>query len=262
VTISTGTPIPAGHPTTAAPSHQPATGPADRSDPPVPRPADGPESESRPGPSDGKPADEKPADEKPAEAEAAGSPGAAAADAGPSAGSAAAEGTSPAADPAPDSDSDSDSDPDPDGDPDAVDTGPVPRLERLREALPTLPGPGLTVAGGTLLGAGLVGLGAALDIALGHGLGLGFKVTFVVTCVVIAFAVRIRALGAAVVLPPLLYAAASVLQTVSSGQITGRRAAALDVATTLALTAPLLFLGTAVAAAIALSRGLAHLVRR
>jgi uncharacterized protein DUF6542 len=146
--------------------------------------------------------------------------------------------------------------------PDLVDTGPVPRLERLREALPGLPGPGLTVAGGTVLGAALVGFGAGLDLALGEGLGLGFRVTFVVTCVVVAFALRVTALPAAVVLPPLLYAGAAVLQTLTAGQTTGRRAAALDVATTLALSAPPLFLGTILAAAIAVSRGLAHLVRR
>ena len=148
------------------------------------------------------------------------------------------------------------------GSPDLVDTGPVPRLERLREALPALPGPGLTVAGGAVLGAAMVGFGAVLDIALGEGLGLGFRVTFVVTCVVVAFALRVRALAAAVVLPPLLYAGAAVLQTVTAGQTTGRRAAALDVATTLALSAPPLFLGTILAAAIVVARGLAHLIRR
>jgi len=242
--ISTGTPIPAGLPTTAAP-RPPST---DGADPPptpvvaardrggavaVAAPAEAPAAatpEEAPAPA---PPDEAPTAATPEEAVAA-DPGVAPTATGSEA----------------------------DGDPDSVDTGPVPRLERLRDALPSLPGPGLTVAGGTVLGAGLVGLGAALDIALGDGLGLGFRVTFVVTCVVIAFAVRVRALGAAVVLPPLLYAAAATLQTVTAGQTTGRRAAALDVATTLALTAPLLFLGTAVAAAIALSRGLAHLVRR
>ncbi|MDQ1626520.1 MAG: hypothetical protein QOI54_264 [Actinomycetota bacterium] len=145
------------------------------------------------------------------------------------------------------------------GDLSSADTGPL--SLRLRAALPSAR-PGLTAPGGALLGVLVLGAAAALDLALGDTLGLGFRVTFILCCVLLAGALRVRSLLAAVVLPPLLYAGAAAVQTWSGGQAAGRREMALDVATTLALSAPTLFVGTALAAAVALTRVVVHLVRR
>jgi uncharacterized protein DUF6542 len=132
---------------------------------------------------------------------------------------------------------------------------------RLRAALPVT-GPGLTGPGGVILGGTMVGLGALVDVALGNSLGLGFTATFLLGCVLVAVAVRTRALATAVVLPPLLFAAAALLETTHAGVTTGSRQTALDVATTLALSAPLLFLGTALTLVVVLARLVVHAVRR
>lgn len=137
----------------------------------------------------------------------------------------------------------------------------VPLTERLRAALP-FAGPGLTGPGGVILGCLIVSLGVAGDLALGHGLGVGFAATFLLGCALVAAALRTRALAVAVVLPPLLFAAGYAVETKSSGQTAGRREMALDVATSLALHAPLLFIGTALAVALVLGRVLVHLIRR
>ncbi|MGZ4589673.1 MAG: DUF6542 domain-containing protein [Actinomycetes bacterium] len=137
----------------------------------------------------------------------------------------------------------------------------APLSARLRAALPVT-GPGLTGLGGVLLGTLVVGLGALLDAALGGSLGLGFRVTFVLGCVLVAMAVRIRALATAAVLPPLLFAGSAYFETRRAGLTHGYREAALDAATTLALSAPVLYLGTAVALAIVLVRLVVHAVRR
>jgi hypothetical protein len=137
----------------------------------------------------------------------------------------------------------------------------VPVGDRLRAALP-FTGPGLTGLGGVVLGCLVVGLGTAGDLALGGGLGAGFAVTFVLACVLVAGALRTRALAIAIVLPPLLFAGGYALETKSSGKTTGRREMALDVATSLALHAPLLFIGTALAVALVLIRLVVHLIRR
>jgi hypothetical protein len=137
----------------------------------------------------------------------------------------------------------------------------VPLATRLRAALPVT-GPGLTGLGGVILGCLAVGLGATADLALGHGLGVGFTASFLFGCVLVASALRTRALAVAIVLPPLLFAGGYTLETKTSGQTAGRREMALDVATSLALHAPALFIGTALAIAIALVRIVVHLVRR
>jgi hypothetical protein len=132
---------------------------------------------------------------------------------------------------------------------------------RLRAAL-SLTGPGLTGPGGVVLGALVVGLGALLDLTLGDELGLGFTATFLLGCVLVALAVRVRAMPAAVVLPPLLFAVTAFLETKHSGATSGNRQAALDVATTLALSAPILFTGTALALVVVLGRLVVLAVRR
>ena len=137
----------------------------------------------------------------------------------------------------------------------------VPLADRLRAAVP-FTGPGLTGLGGAILGCLVVGLGAEGDLALGHSLGTGFTATFLLGCVLVACALRTRALAVAVVLPPLLFAGGYALETTSSGLTTGRKAMALDVALSLALNAPLLFIGTALTVAVVLIRVAVHLVRR
>lgn len=132
---------------------------------------------------------------------------------------------------------------------------------RLRAALP-LTGPGLTGPGGVVLGTFVVGLGALFDLALGGALGLGFTATFLLGSVLVTLALRIRALATGVVLPPLLFAAAAFFETKHSGVTSGNRQAALDVATSLALSAPVLFTGTALALAVVLGRLVVHAVRR
>jgi hypothetical protein len=137
----------------------------------------------------------------------------------------------------------------------------APLSGRLRAALPFIR-PGLTGLGGVVLGCLVVGLGAGGDLALGHGLGTGFSATYLLGCVLVACALRTRALAIAVVLPPLLFAGGYALETMTGGQTAGRREMALDVATSLALHAPVLFVGTALAVAIVVFRVVVHLVRR
>jgi len=137
----------------------------------------------------------------------------------------------------------------------------VPFADRVRAGLP-FTGPGLTGLGGVVLGALVVGLGATGDLALGHGLGVGFSSTFLLACVLVAGALRTRALAIAGVLPPLLFAGGYALETTTSGHTAGTREMGLDVATSLALHAPVLFIGTAVAVAVVLVRVAVHLVRR
>jgi len=136
-------------------------------------------------------------------------------------------------------------------------TGP----DRVRAGLP-FTGPGLTGLGGVVLGCLVVGLGAEGDLALGNGLGVGFTATFLLGCLLVAATLRTRALAVAVVLPPLLFSGGYALETKSSGQTSGRRQMALDVATSLALHAPVLFLGTALAVAVVLVRVIVRLFRR
>jgi hypothetical protein len=133
--------------------------------------------------------------------------------------------------------------------------------DRVRAGLP-LTGPGLTGLGGVVLGCVVVGLGAAGDLALGGGLGVGFTATFLLGCLLVAATLRTRALAVAVVLPPLLFSGGYALETKTSGQTSGRREMALDVAMSLALHAPALFLGTALAVAVVLVRVVVHLFRR
>lgn len=133
--------------------------------------------------------------------------------------------------------------------------------ERLRAIVPTA-WHGLTGLGGVLLGGLVVGIGAAVDLAFGDALGLGFTATFLLGCALVPLALRTRALATAVVLPPLLFAGAQVLQSRADGRASGRHEMALDVATSLAISAPVLFAGTGLALAIVLGRLVIVLVRR
>jgi hypothetical protein len=132
---------------------------------------------------------------------------------------------------------------------------------RLRAAVP-FAGPGLTGVGGLALGALVVGLGTALDLLPDDSLGLAFTATFLLAAPLVALAVRTRALATAVVLPPLLFAGARVVETKAGGRTSGTREMTLDVATSLALSAPVLFAGTAIALTVVLVRLVVHVVGR
>jgi hypothetical protein len=123
-------------------------------------------------------------------------------------------------------------------------------------------GSGLTTPGALLVGTVLVTLGAIADFAFGHSLGVGFAAMFVIASAVMALTLRVRSLASAVIAPPLMFAFATMLVGRLSGEVHGSRALALDTATSLALSAPALFGGTALAAAIAVVRLTTAVTRR
>lgn len=142
-----------------------------------------------------------------------------------------------------------------------VDPGAAAPPEARTTTQPPRP-PGLTARGALVVATATVGLGCALDLVIGGELGTGFHAMFLLACVLVPIAVTRRSLAAAVIGAPLLYAAACILGAVLAGQSHGIRQVALDVATMLALSAPTLFAGTAVAAVIAATRLAGSLVRR
>ena len=123
-------------------------------------------------------------------------------------------------------------------------------------------GSGLTTPGAVLVGALLMGIGAMADLTFGDSLGFGFAAMFLIASAAMALTLRTRALASAVIAPPLLFTAATMLAAKASGQVEGSRALALDTATSLALSAPVLFGGTALAAVVAVVRLVLNLARR
>jgi len=123
-------------------------------------------------------------------------------------------------------------------------------------------GSGLTTPGALLVGSILMGVGAMADLAFGDSLGVGFAAMFVIASAVMALTLRVRSLASAVIAPPLMFAIATMLVGKLSGEVHGSRALALDTATSLALSAPVLFAGTALAAAIAVVRLATAVARR
>jgi hypothetical protein len=115
-------------------------------------------------------------------------------------------------------------------------------------------GSGLTTPGAVLVGSVLIAIGAITDLAFGDSLGVGFAAMFVIASAVMALTLRIGSLASAVIAPPLMFAVATMLVGKLSGEVHGSRALVLDTATSLALSAPVLLGGTALAAAIALVR--------
>lgn len=108
----------------------------------------------------------------------------------------------------------------------------------------------------------LVTGGALLDLKRDATLGLGTGLAFVLAALAAPAVVRFRSLATAAVLPPLLFVAAAVVIARASGQNRGSREVVLDVATTLALSAPLLFAGTAAALVVVLVRIGRHIAAR
>lgn len=128
---------------------------------------------------------------------------------------------------------------------------------------PPHPGPGLlgrAIAEGVTgpavvaLSAVLVTAGAVLDLRRDATLGLATGLAYLLAAVVAPAVVRFRSLATAAVLPPLLFVGAAALIARAGGQNRGSREVALDVATTLALSAPLLFAGAVAAVVVVLVR--------
>ena len=120
----------------------------------------------------------------------------------------------------------------------------------------------LTAPGGVVLAALLLAPGLLLDLLRGATPGLPTAVCFVVAASGCALAVRPAALGTAAVLPPVLFTAGVATLAWAGGANASTRHLVLDVGTTLALSAPVLFAGTMAAIALALGRGAWMLLRR
>lgn len=111
--------------------------------------------------------------------------------------------------------------------------------------------------------AGLLVLGGALlDLRRDATPGLGTGLAVALVAIGAPAVVRFRSLMTAVVLPPLLVAAATALISRLGGSTRGSRELVLDVGTTLALSAPLLFGATALAVLVALVRVVRRLATR
>jgi hypothetical protein len=113
---------------------------------------------------------------------------------------------------------------------------------------------GVTGPAVVLLAVLLVACGVALDLRRDATLGLGTGIAFVLAAVAAPAVVRFRSLLTAAVLPPLLFCGAVAALARLGGQNKGSREVVLDIGTTLALSAPLLFGGTAAALVVVLVR--------
>jgi len=121
---------------------------------------------------------------------------------------------------------------------------------------------GLTAPGGIVLAALVIAPGVAVDLVRSGTFGTPSAVTFVLAGLLAALAVRVRALGTAAILPPLLFIGAVATLAHFGGKNRGLREVMLDVGTTLALSAPLVFATTAAALAVVLVRLGLHLAHR
>jgi hypothetical protein len=121
-------------------------------------------------------------------------------------------------------------------------TAPPPRRPGLlaRARADGVTGPAVVALAGVLVGCGVV-----LDLRRDGDLGLGTGIAFVLASMAAPAVVRFRSLATAAVLPPLLFVAAIASLARLGGQDKGLREMGLDVGTTIALSAPLLFAGTA-----------------
>jgi len=108
----------------------------------------------------------------------------------------------------------------------------------------------------------LVACGVALDLRRDATLGLGTGVAFVLAALAGPAVVRFRSLVTALVLQPLLFCGAAAALARLGGQNRGSREVLLDVGTTLALSAPLLFAGMSAALVVAIVRVARRLAAR
>lgn len=113
------------------------------------------------------------------------------------------------------------------------------------------------------VGAAAMACGIGFDLGSGVTAGAGTGLAFLLVAVAGPAVVRARSLATAVVTPPLLFAGAVATIARAGGANRGSREVVLDIGTTLALSAPLLFAGTLLAAAVAVTRlGLRARTRR
>lgn len=125
--------------------------------------------------------------------------------------------------------------------------------------MPRRPSPALTAAGAGVVALGIGLAGGLVDLLTGPGLRTGFVVCLAAGCGVAALLVRRRELGAAVVLPPLVYVVIALVAGVVQGSTSAGSfllQQALGLFAALVLEAPALLLATGVAFAVALLRGL------
>jgi hypothetical protein len=104
--------------------------------------------------------------------------------------------------------------------------------------------------------------GVVLDLARDGTFGLPSTVVFVLAASSAPLLLRTRSLAVGAVLPPLLFATAAGVIAWRSGLNQGTRQIGLDVGTTMAIHAPLLFAGTALALVLVAGRLVVRLVRR
>ena len=104
--------------------------------------------------------------------------------------------------------------------------------------------------------------GVVLDLARDGTFGLPSAVLFVLAAAGVPLLLRTRSLAVGAVLPPLLFAGAATTIAWRSGLNQGTRQIGLDVGTTMAVNAPLLFAGTALAVAVVAGRLVVRLARR
>lgn len=118
---------------------------------------------------------------------------------------------------------------------------------------------GLTATGAVAVALVLGFIGAAIDVKTGHGLRLVFAICFISGSALAAAIVHREDLRAAVMIPPFTYCALAVIggfigsTTVAGSRVTKEGVALLDA---LVLRAPVLFIATGAALAIAVVRKL------
>jgi hypothetical protein len=118
---------------------------------------------------------------------------------------------------------------------------------------------GLTAPGAVAIALLLGFVGAAIDVKTGHGLRMVFAICFISGSALAAAIVHREDLRAAVMIPPFTYCALAVIggflgsTTVAGSRVTKEGVALLDA---LVLRAPVLFIATGAALAIAVVRKL------
>lgn len=117
---------------------------------------------------------------------------------------------------------------------------------------------GLTALGAVTLALALGLVGGFIDVMTGPGLRTVFAICFIAGCALAALKVHREDLVAAIVMPPLVYAAIALLagafsRTTGAGSVLTQQA--LELATSLVLGAPVLLTATGLSFAIAVARG-------
>lgn len=131
-----------------------------------------------------------------------------------------------------------------------------------RERLATLLGQRVSGPAAVAVASLITAAGVAVDLPGDPSLALGTEVAVVLGGLVATCVVRLRSLATPAVLPPLLVTAASLTLAVLGGRNDGSREIVLDLGTTLALSAPLVFGATAACLAVVLVRVGRHLLQR